>query len=137
MEQIQVRVGFGEAVKRAFSKCFCFSGRASRSEYWWFVLFYYAVLICILWGGDLVGQAENLFDALIYSWVLICFFPHLCLCCRRLHDIEKSGLCIFEIVNPLFGWMRWLIWMCTPSDIWENDYGEVPNVVEIEDEDEQ
>ena len=31
--------GFGEAVKRAYSKAFVYEGRASRAEYWWFALF--------------------------------------------------------------------------------------------------
>ncbi len=139
MEQIQVRVGFGEAIKRAFSKYFCFSGRASRSEYWWFVLFYYAVFICIGFLAGLMADpasatAENLLNALIISWWLIALFPFLGLCCRRLHDIGKSGWCILVTFVPFVGGIIWLIWMCKPSDIWANDYGDVPNVVETDEE---
>ena len=32
-------VGFGEAVSRGFRKYFIFSGRATRAECWWWVLF--------------------------------------------------------------------------------------------------
>lgn len=139
MEQIQVRVGFGEAVKRAFSKCFCFSGRASRSEYWWFVLFHCAVLICIwflvgLMPDTAYATAGNLETALTTSWVLVGLIPYLSLCCRRLHDIDKSSLCIFVRANPFFGEIRWLIWMCMSSELWANDYGDVPNMVDSEEE---
>lgn len=40
----QKQVGFGEAISMAFSKYCCFSGRASRSEYWFFSLFVFIVL---------------------------------------------------------------------------------------------
>ena len=120
---------------RAFAKYFCFSGRASRSEYWWFVLFHCAVLICI---GFLVGLmadpvtilAGNLLNALIFGWELIVLFPSLCLCCRRLHDIGKSGWWFLVTFVPFVGGIICLIWMCKPSDPWVNDYGDVPNLAE-------
>ena len=69
-------VGFGEAISRGFSNYFTFSGRASRSEYWLWVLFTSLVQVIPLIGG-LIGLA-----ALI---------PSLAVTSRRLHDIGKSG----------------------------------------------
>ena len=69
-------VGFGEAISRGFSKYIAFSGRASRPEYWWWVLFTLLVQVIPLIGG-LIGLA-----------VLI---PSIAVTSRRLHDIGKSG----------------------------------------------
>ncbi|MFP6566191.1 MAG: DUF805 domain-containing protein, partial [Dehalococcoidia bacterium] len=69
-------VGFGEAISRGFSNYFTFTGRARRSEYWFWVLFTSLVQVIPLIGG-LIGLA-----ALI---------PSLAVTSRRLHDIGKSG----------------------------------------------
>ena len=69
-------VGFGEAISHGFSNYFTFSGRARRSEYWFWVLFTSLVHVIPLIGG-LIGLA-----------VLI---PSLAVTSRRLHDIGKSG----------------------------------------------
>ena len=65
-------VGFGEAISRGFTNYFTFSGRASRPEYWWWVLFTALV-------------------AIIPLSILVTFIPSLALASRRLHDIGKSG----------------------------------------------
>ena len=65
-------VGFGEAISRGFTNYFTFSGRASRPEYWWWVLFTALV-------------------AIIPLSILATFIPSLALASRRLHDIGKSG----------------------------------------------
>ena len=40
----QRQLTFGEAVKKALTENYCnFSGRASRSEFWWFQLFTFIV----------------------------------------------------------------------------------------------
>lgn len=141
MEQVQVRVGFGEAIKRAFSKYCCFSGRASRSEFWWFVLFNvlfnWLVGMCFgLLPELLFGVAPHALDNAIITfviiWGLIVLLPFLGLCCRRLHDIDKSGWYIFVYFVPCVGGILLLIYLLRPSDIWANDYGDVPNLVETE-----
>lgn len=84
----------------------------------------------------LFGDAPHALDNAIYTiyiiGLLIVLLPYLGLCCRRLHDIDKSGWCILVKAVPCVGWIIWLIWMCKPSDIWANDYGDVPNVIEKE-----
>ncbi len=44
---------FGEAIQTAFGNYATFSGRASRSEFWWFALFYFLVM----WGSAFLGVA--------------------------------------------------------------------------------
>ena len=77
-------VGFGEAISRGFTNYFTFSGRASRPEYWWWVLFTALV-------------------AIIPLSILVTFIPSLSLASRRFHDIGKSG---WWQLSP------WLIYFC-------------------------
>lgn len=82
---------FGEAISVCFSKYVTFSGRASRSEYWFFALF------CLL-----LGLAATVVDAAVFSvsddlspvnalTSLALFLPSLAVGVRRLHDINRSG----------------------------------------------
>lgn len=70
-------MSFTESVSTCFKKYFVFSGRASRSEFWWFYLF------CIV-----------LFPLGIFT-----FIPHLAVTVRRLHDTGRSG---FFLLIPIF-----------------------------------
>ena len=83
-----------EAVKQVLRKYADFSGRATRAEYWWWVL-----------ATFIVGMALGSIDAFIYSiidqeWAstpfatifhLAILLPNLAVTARRLHDIGKSG----------------------------------------------
>ena len=84
---------FQTAVKTCFSKYADFNGRASRSEYWWFVLAEVIVLIV----ASLIHQFVYVIAALGF------LLPALAVGARRLHDIGKSGwlqlLMIIPIVN--------------------------------------
>ncbi|MDE5868615.1 MAG: DUF805 domain-containing protein, partial [Muribaculaceae bacterium] len=47
----QYQVSYGVAVRRAFNSYATFSGRASRSEYWWFYLFFIVVYTSLYLSG--------------------------------------------------------------------------------------
>ena len=108
-----------------------FSGRATRSEYWYFVLIY-SITYTILMGIDfaigtfskqLMGNGSFLgFLSTAYSLVL--FLPSLAVTVRRLHDIGRSGCWIFIRLVPLIGVIWLLILLCTESDNFDNLYGE-------------
>lgn len=83
--------GFQEAISICFNKYVTFSGRASRSEYWYFFLF------CIL-----IGLATSLIDIAMFGYsnnlspvntlaTLALFLPSLSVLVRRLHDTDRSG----------------------------------------------
>ncbi|SDA18095.1 Uncharacterized membrane protein YhaH, DUF805 family [Methylobacterium sp. UNC378MF] len=87
-----------------------FSGRASRSDYWYYVLIY--VVICFLAGfgdGFIHGffrthENPNILSAIVH---LVHFVPSLSIFVRRLHDTDRSGwwyFAAFTIVGliPLF-----------------------------------
>jgi len=84
---------FQTAVKTCFNKYADFTGRATRSEYWWFVLAEVVVLIV----ASLIHQYVYVIAALAF------LLPALAVGARRLHDIGKSGwlqlLMIIPIVN--------------------------------------
>lgn len=88
-------MGFTQSVKTCFSKYVVFSGRARRSEYWWFVLFVIAVSIglsilgSLLFGSDPeTGQGST---ALNKIFQLAVFLPMLAAGWRRLHDTGRPG----------------------------------------------
>ena len=88
---------FGKAVSTVLLRKYCcFSGRASRSEFWWFQLF--AILLMLA-----LGSWEILCDVVTMDmyWAMtgVLFLIHYALLLpsagvwiRRLHDRGKSGV---------------------------------------------
>lgn len=126
----QRQVSFKEAVVRALTQNYCnFSGRASRSEYWWFYLF-----TCIVsWVVSIVVSlfSSELSIMYIASMVvgLAFLLPSLGIAVRRLHDIGKSGWWMFISLIPLIGAIILIVWWCKDSQMEPNEYGPVPNLV--------
>lgn len=123
----QRQVTFKEAIVSAIQQNYCnFSGRASRSEFWWFQLFGFILGIVIgivfCWSEDIMNIASG-----IVSLGLI--LPNLGLIVRRLHDIGKSGWWFFLCFIPLIGIIILIVWWCKDSQMEQNEYGPVPNIV--------
>lgn len=78
-----------EAVKRFFLKYVKFSGRASRSEYWWVQLFLLIAYFLIFFLDGLLFRKSAGFVNLIFELAL--FIPSISIAVRRLHDSNKSG----------------------------------------------
>lgn len=115
---------FIESVKTVYSKYATFSGRATRSEFWWFILFYNLVCIAFVPLG-LATQSDSIGLGLIGIFVVISFIPTIALWVRRLHDISKSGWWILVAFAPYIGGFVLLIFSLLPSD-GENEYGPDP-----------
>jgi uncharacterized membrane protein YhaH (DUF805 family) len=108
-------IGFGGAVKRAFAKGFRFHGRASRAEYWWFVLFTVLVMIglgipaSILGvatspdGGETPGPAAVPLLVILGLFWLAILVPSISLTVRRLHDAGYSGWLVLLTLVPSVG----------------------------------
>ena len=102
-------MSFQAAVRSGFQNFANFKGRASRSAYWWWVLFSAIVQFASS------GYSESL--SLIISLVLV--IPSLSLSWRRMHDSGHNGFwSIVPIVNLVFAF--------TPSQQSENKYGPPP-----------
>ena len=81
-------MSFTESVKTVlFQKYATFKGRASRSEYWWFTLFY-ALL-------GLISLISEILNAVISLLILI---PTIAVMVRRIHDTNNSG---FLLLGPI------------------------------------
>ena len=107
-------MSFMEAVKSCFSGYVNFSGRASRSEFWWFELFGILCALVVWPLGDFVAGLISL--ALL--------LPSLAVCVRRLHDTGKTGLWLLIFFIPFIGALVLLLFFVQPSADGSNDYGE-------------
>lgn len=105
------KVGFIEAIKLLFNNYANFTGRATRSEYWWAFLF--------LWIVNFVAAYIPVVGGLISLALLI---PNLSLNIRRLHDIGKSWAWILMGLIPLVGVIILIVFYCRESD-GDNQWG--------------
>ena len=81
---------FTETIKNCFSKYVTFSGRASRSEFWYFMLFCLLVnTILSLFDGFVLGMSSIQLASLMF--VLVIFLPSIRATTRRLHDGNHRG----------------------------------------------
>ncbi len=118
-------VPFGEAIQRIFSNYTNFSGRASLSEYWFAVLFYYIVSFGMSFLMVLMGNHAGF---ILYIAVALFFvIPMMALSVRRLHDSGRSGWNLLLSLIPFIGGIILLVYFCAPSEMKENRYGPVPN----------
>ena len=119
---------FMEAVQTCFSKYATFSGRARRSEYWYFTLFHVlAFMILGIIGNMIFGSPEGGGSNMLQNiFSLATFIPGLAVSCRRLHDIGKSGKWILISLVPVIGWIVLLVFEIKDSEPGENQYGRSP-----------
>ena len=95
-------MNFGQAISTCFSKYATFSGRASRSEFWWFFLFQILVSIAASMLGDVVAGLVS----------LAVLLPAFAVGARRLHDIGKSGwwqlimLTVIGLLLLIYWWVQ-------------------------------
>ena len=105
-------MNFSEAIKVCFKKYADFSGRASRPEFWWFVLFQLLVLLVAGMLGKFV----------YFIAVAGLFLPGIAAGARRLHDIGKSGWFQLIYLIPLIGFLLLIYWFVQPGT-GPNQYG--------------
>ena len=116
-------MNFQTSIKTCFNKFAIFSGRASRSEFWFFILF-----------GTIGGIIATIIDVMIFGYTIeengpiylifwiITMIPSVAVATRRLHDINKSGwwqLLWFTII----GGILLIIWHTTRGESKKNKFG--------------
>jgi uncharacterized membrane protein YhaH (DUF805 family) len=111
---------FPAAVKRFFTKYATFSGRASRSEFWWWALVSFAVSIVlnIISAGATTADGVptlGVGSILALVWGLATIVPSLALLVRRLHDGGFSGLLALLLLVPFAGAVAVLVLTILPS----------------------
>ena len=130
---------FPESVSKCFRNYVTFSGRASRPEYWWFVLF------LVIGGGvanilDTTVLGHQVFykvtaDGFSFKsgngpvsalFNLATLLPGLSVFVRRMHDTGRSGWWFWLVLIPLVGWIILLVWLCRQGGTGPNQYGAEP-----------
>ena len=133
-------MGFGQAIASAFKNSRKFTGRATRSEYWFFYLLFWLGMIPVFAAGAFLANAMNeaspihynpvagkVFLAMIVVYAAIMFFPLLSVSIRRLHDVGHSAWFLLIYLIPVFGGPIMLILFTLPGTRGPNDFGEDPS----------
>lgn len=101
-----------------------FSGRAARSEYWWFALFsviassILTVIDTAIFGSD--------FGVLGPIFSLAVLVPSIAVGVRRLHDLGRSGWWLLIILIPLIGFLILLFFFVQKGTDGPNEHGPDP-----------
>jgi uncharacterized membrane protein YhaH (DUF805 family) len=112
-------MNFTTAVSTCLSKYATFSGRATRSEFWWFYLF----TVLLGWGATVVGATLVSGGAFLGNLIsLIFLIPTFAAGSRRLHDIGRSGWWQLLVIT-LIGILLLIIWFAMDSEKTSNKYG--------------
>ncbi len=113
---------FTEAVSAVLTKYADFTGRARRSEFWWFVLFNFIVSLAamfidnVIFGGDVISLLA----------AIALFLPGLAVGVRRLHDVDRSGWWILIALIPILGAIVLIVWGATEGSNSANRFGPQP-----------
>lgn len=106
-----------------------FQGRARRSEYWNFFLFYFLIYITLYAMTLGLGFATEspvlmgIFGLLLLIFAFGSLIPFLGVTVRRLHDTDKSGWMILIGLIPLIGTIILIVFYCTEGTRGPNQYG--------------
>ena len=105
-------------------------GRATRSEYWWAVLFYcflvqWLLFIPITGALAMTSPEAAGFAGLITNiYSLAATIPGFCLAARRLHDTNRSAWNMLLGLIPIVGAIILIVYMCQKGDAKANRFGE-------------
>jgi uncharacterized membrane protein YhaH (DUF805 family) len=109
-----------------------FSGRATRSEFWYFILFFVVLSFIInlldsffinpvLLGMTPMEASKGGMLSMLFSLAML--LPQISLGVRRLHDIGKTGWWMLVGLIPFFGWLVMVYFFVTDSEAGDNIYG--------------
>jgi len=112
----------------AMKKYADFSGRSRRSEYWYFVLFYFLIYIGLSIVDGIAGaySAPAGIGVLGGLFAIAMLIPSLSVSVRRLHDTDRSGWWVLINLIPLIGAIIFLVFSVQDSTSGDNQYGANP-----------
>ena len=129
-------MNFKYAVKSGFKNYANFNGRAPRSEYWLWILFYLLVVIAGLVLESLLFTALHSASAntsgnfsllgLVHLGLIV---PTVSIFVRRLHDTDRRGWWWLITLIP-FGGLVLFIWLCSRGTTGPNRYGDEISILE-------
>ncbi len=114
-------MSFAESVSYCLSNYFTFSGRGSRSEFWWFTL---AMLLASIAAAVVDAVTGYSFAEAVVSLGTI--VPAVAATARRLHDTDRSGWWMLIAIIPLVGAVLLIVWEASAGTPGPNRYGPPP-----------
>jgi len=119
-------MSFQDAVRTCLQKYVTFSGRARRSEFWFFLLFNVIVGAVASVIDTILGTRGSYGTGLIQNLAsLALLLPNLAVGVRRLHDTGRSGWWILIGLVPIVGWIILIVFYVQDSQ-GDNQYGPSP-----------
>ena len=114
---------FQTSIKTCFNKYADFSGRALRSELWWFVLFgFLGGIITTIIDIMILGYSAESYGPLNLICTVGLFIPAVAVTARRLHDVNRSGW--WQLIElTIIGILLILVWNITEGEKKKNIYG--------------
>lgn len=109
---------FGDAIVTVFRKYAEFTGRATRSEFWWWVLF--TTIVSSALGALNLATPEGVIavgSSLAGVWSIGILVPSLAVAVRRLRDAGRSWTDLFWILLPIAGLIVLIVYWCEPSKL--------------------
>jgi len=105
-----------------------FSGRAQRSEYWYFILFNFLISAGLTFIDLIIGTIDlntgmGLFSGIFSLAILV---PSISVGVRRLHDIDRSGWWMLLALIPVIGAIILIIFFALDSQPDTNRFGSNP-----------
>lgn len=114
--------------KVVFEKYANFSGRARRSEYWYFLLMNMIIAIVAIIIDSVSGLniAPLPYGYVYFAYLFLTLLPGFAVAVRRLHDVGKSGWFFLISFIPFIGAIWLLVLFCSEGESGTNAYGPDP-----------
>ena len=121
-------MNFTQAVETGFRKYVVFSGRARRSEFWYWILFTTVVslVLTIVDVALFASSSEYTSGPFSSLFSLATLLPSIAISVRRLHDLDKSGWWLLLSFIPLIGFIVLIIWFASRGTEGDNRFGPDP-----------
>ncbi|MBD9149365.1 MAG: DUF805 domain-containing protein [Spirochaetia bacterium] len=101
-----------------------FKGRATRKQYWLYVLFTFIAFLILAAVVSFLGKTGNIIYTLCQLAILL---PSLAILARRLHDTNKSAWWLLLNLVPFIGGLVLFVFALLPSNEGENRFGPANN----------
>lgn len=132
--RLTVLMTFFESIKSVFRKYAEFGGRATRPEFWWFVLFSALVSAALAtlnittgdsgWMGGVINDRQSQFSSTIYLgtslaslWSIAVLLPSLAVTIRRLRDTGREWTHVLWILLPIAGLIILIVELSEPTRV--------------------
>lgn len=113
---------FQSAIRSGLSKWITFSGRSSRSEFWYWILFVILLSMVLSFIG-LSTSSGSIIGFFVAIFFMVAYFS---IAIRRLHDLDKSGWWMLLSLFPVLGTLILMAWFTIKGTVGSNQYGADP-----------